>query len=336
MKKRFLTMAIGAMSLFALAACSNQSQDIATMKGGKVTVEDFYDEAKSQQANQQLVQNMIIYKVFEENYGKKVTEKEINAKFDETKKQYGDNFDQVLKQSGLSEKLLKDQIKQGLAFETGLKSHIKLTDEDLKTAWKSFHPEVEAQLIMTATEDDANAALKEINDDKKDFGAVAKEKSVDTSKDKEGKVKFDSQDQKIPAQVKQAAFELKDGEVSKVIPVQGQYGNTFYIVKMVKNQAKGNSMDPYKKQLEEIATQTKMSDQTFVNGVIKEELTKANVKIKDDAFKNVLAQYIQEDKKEDTKDSSKKEEKTSTSSTKEEKSSSSKEEEKTSESTEAK
>lgn len=293
MKKKLILAAASALSIFTLAACSKPtSEAIVTMKGGKITVEDFFDEAKTQATSQQLVQNMVVFKVMENAYGDKVTDKQIQEKYDETAKQYGDAFETVLKSSGLTEKTFKDQIKKSLAFEAGLKAHVKLTDEDLKAAWASFHPEVEAQIIMTASEDDANAALKEINDGK-DFAEVAKSTSTDTTtKNDGGKVKFDSQSTTIPAAVQTAAYALKDGEVSKVITVPGNYGNSFYIVKMIKNKAKGNSMDPYKKELEKIATNDKIQNSNFQTTVIKEELKKANVKVKDKAFDSALSQYL--------------------------------------------
>ncbi|WP_071130865.1 peptidylprolyl isomerase [Enterococcus timonensis] len=297
MKKKIILAVVSAASVLTLAACSSSSsQEIATMKGGKITVEDFYEEAKSQSTSQQIVQNMVIYKVFEEAYGDDVTDKEIQEKYDETADQYGDTFEDTLKTNGLTETSFKAQIKQSLAFEAGLRSHVEVTDDDLKTAWESFHPEVEAQIITTASEEDATAALTEITGGA-DFGDVAKEVSTDTTtKDDGGTIKFDSQDtDTVPADVQAAAFALEDGAVSEVITVTGQYANTFYLVKMVKNQAKGNSMDPYKDDLTEIATQTQMNDSTFVTSVIQEELKKANVKIKDSAFDEALSQYLTTD-----------------------------------------
>ncbi len=72
----------------------------------------------------------------------------------------GDSFDSQLKTAGYTEETFKDSIKQSLAFQEGLKKHIKLTDEDLKTAWKTFHPEVEAQIIQVASENDAKDVKK--------------------------------------------------------------------------------------------------------------------------------------------------------------------------------
>ena len=297
MKKKLILAAAGLFSIFALAACSNSSQDIATMKGGTVTVDDFFDQVKGSQESQQTVQRMIIYKVFEEKYGKDVTDKEVQKEFDQIKdqaKQQGTKIDDFLKQYGYTEKSYKAYIKQSLAFQAGLDAHIKITDEDLKAAWETFHPEVEAQIIQIGTEDEAKDLDKQLKDGG-DFAKIAKEKSLDTTtKEDGGKIKFDSQTATVPAAVKEAAFKLKDGEVSDVIQATDStgYQSTFYIVKMTKNKAKGNDMDPYKKELKEIATTAKKNDQAFTSEVIGDELKEANVKIKNDSFKDVLAGFI--------------------------------------------
>ena len=298
MKKKLILAAAGAMAVFSLAACSSGSKDIATMKGSTITVDDFYNQIKEQSTSQQAFSQMVIYKVFDEKYGDKVTDKAIQKKFDDAKKQVeaqGGKFSDALTQAGLTEKTFKKQLKQRAAYDAGLKAHLKITDEDLKTAWASFHPEVEAQIIQVASEDDAKAVKKEITDGG-DFAKIAKDKSTDAATKKDGgKIKFDSQSTTVPAEVKEAAFKLKDGEVSEPIAATNAqtYQTTYYVVKMTKNKAKGNDMKPYEKEIKKIAEETKLADQTFVSKVISDELKAANVKIKDDAFKNALAGYMQ-------------------------------------------
>ncbi|MGO3601664.1 MAG: peptidylprolyl isomerase, partial [Enterococcus faecalis] len=268
--------------------------DIATMKGGKITVEDFYNEAKKEQSNQSLVRNMIIYKVFENAYGDKVTDKQIDKEYDKQEKQLGDSFESQLKSAGYTKKSYKEYLKQSLAFQEGLKAHVKITDKDTKAAWDSFHPEVTARIIQASSEDEAKEIKKQL-DDKGDFAKIAKEKSQDaTTKKDGGEIKFDSQSTTVPAEVKEAAFKLKDGEVSDVVTVMDSstYQSSYYIVKMEKNSSKGNDMDKYKKELKQIAEDTKMADQTFSSEVIAKELKKANVKIKDDSFENILSDFL--------------------------------------------
>ncbi|TYQ99678.1 peptidylprolyl isomerase [Enterococcus faecium] len=293
MKKRFLALAI-VLGTGLLSGCTNAGEKTAvSYKGGTISEQEVMDSLKKMQGADSAVQQLIVYQVFEDKYGDDVSTKEIDSQYDQTKKQLGDSFDSQLKSAGYTEQTFKDSIKQSLAFQEGLKKHIKLTDEDLKTAWESFHPEVEAQIIQVASEDDAKD-VKKAADKGDDFSKLAKDKSTDTTtKEDGGKVKFDSTTTTVPAEVKEAAFKLKDGQVSDVITSTNAstYTTEYYVVKMVKNQNKGNDMDKYKDQLKDIATETKLSDNAFTTKVIGEELKDANVKIKDDAFENVLSAF---------------------------------------------
>ncbi|WP_267638076.1 peptidylprolyl isomerase [Enterococcus faecium] len=293
MKKRFLALAI-VLGTGLLSGCTNAGEKTAvSYKGGTISEQEEMDSLKKMQGADSAVQQLIVYQVFEDKYGDDVSTKEIDSQYDQTKKQLGDSFDSQLKSAGYTEQTFKDSIKQSLAFQEGLKKHIKLTDEDLKTAWESFHPEVEAQIIQVASEDDAKD-VKKAADKGDDFSKLAKDKSTDTTtKEDGGKVKFDSTTTTVPAEVKEAAFKLKDGQVSDVITSTNAstYTTEYYVVKMVKNQNKGNDMDKYKKELKEIATDTKLSDSTFQNKVIGEVLKDANVKIKDKDFENVLSTF---------------------------------------------
>lgn len=293
MKKRFLALAI-VLGTGLLSGCTNAGEKTAvSYKGGTISEQEVMDSLKKMQGADSAVQQLIVYQVFEDKYGDDVSTKEIDSQYDQTKKQLGDSFDSQLKSAGYTEQTFKDSIKQSLAFQEGLKKHIKLTDEDLKTAWESFHPEVEAQIIQVASEDDAKD-VKKAADKGDDFSKLAKDKSTDTTtKEDVGKVKFDSTTTTVPAEVKEAAFKLKDGQVSDVITSTNAstYTTEYYVVKMMKNQNKGNDMDKYKKELKEIATDTKLSDSTFQNKVIGEVLKDANVKIKDKDFENVLSTF---------------------------------------------
>ncbi|HGF7949995.1 TPA: peptidylprolyl isomerase [Enterococcus faecium] len=293
MKKRFLALAI-VLGAGLLSGCTNAGEKTAvSYKGGTISEQEVMDSLKKMQGADSTVQQLIVYQVFEDKYGDDVSTKEIDSQYDQTKKQLGDSFDSQLKTAGYTEETFKDSIKQSLAFQEGLKKHIKLTDEDLKTAWKTFHPEVEAQIIQVASENDAKD-VKKAADKGDDFSKLAKDKSTDTTtKEDGGKVKFDSTTTTVPTEVKEAAFKLKDGQVSDVITSTNTstYATEYYVVKMVKNQNKGNDMDKYKKELKEIATDTKLSDSTFQNKVIGEVLKDANVKIKDKDFENVLSTF---------------------------------------------
>lgn len=136
--------------------------------------------------------------------------------------------------------------------------------------------------------------MKKSADDGADFTKLAKEKSTDSdTKDDGGKVKFDSETKTIPNEVKEAAFKLKDGQISNVISATNTttYATDYYVVKMIKNQSKGDDMNKYKKELEQIATDTQVANRDFQKEIIAKVLKEENVKIKDDAFKAILSTF---------------------------------------------
>ncbi len=290
--KKSVLMVIAILGIGLLSACSTNAMDQTAVgfKGGKITEEEVFDSLKRMNGADTTVQKLIVYKVFENKYGNQISNKEINAEYEKTKKQLGEHFDSSLKALGYTEESYKKELKLGLAYNKGLESHVKVTDKELKTAWESFHPEVEVQIIKASSEDEAKA-LKKSADAGEDFTKLVKEKSTDTStKDDGGKIKFDSQTMNVSNEVKEAAFKLKDGEISDVITTTNTstYATDYYVVKMVKNQEKGNDMDKYKQELKKIAAQNQLTDNTFVTKVIGEELKEANVKVKDTTFKNAL------------------------------------------------
>ncbi|GMG70980.1 peptidylprolyl isomerase [Tetragenococcus halophilus] len=297
MKKKKMILSLACLlGVFGLAACSGGDSDtddeIATMKGDKITVGDFYDKAKTDQNSQQIVLDMIISQVFMEKYGDEVSDDEVNQQIKDT---FGDEdtLEQQLEASQMSRGELEETYKQSLALQEGLKDHVDLTDEDLKEAWDSYHPQVEAQLIAVNSEDDANDVKKQVDEDDADFGEIAQENSIAPSKDDDGKVNFDSTTpaEEVPDEVKEEAWGMDDGEITDPIAVESEYGSGYYILKMNKNQDKGDDMDEYKDEIQDVATDNKINDQEFTTKVIGEELQDANVKIKDEAFSDILTQF---------------------------------------------
>lgn len=325
--KKFKLAAVALLSMVTLAGCSG-GKDIVTMKGGKITDTQFFDELKKSATSSETLVNMIIQKITLDDYGKKVDQKEIDKQYAAYEEQNGGKkqFEALLKQNNMDAKQFKENIKQSLAFKEMLKSHIKITDADLKETWKTYHPQVETQIMSFDSKEDAEKALKKVNDGE-DFAKIAKSDSHDTTtKEDGGKVKFDSTATTepagvtVPAEVKEAAYKLEDGKVSDLITVQNQQtgADVYYIVKMVKNKQKGNDYKPYEKELKEIFEQTKMADATFQQEVIGEELDKANVKIKDNQYKDILTPYLpqKEVKTSDSKTSDSKSKSSSSSETK--------------------
>lgn len=296
--KKFISILAVSSGLVLFSACSTNPSDQAavTYKGGTISEQELVDHLKKIKGAETAVQDLIIFQIFEENYGDKITAEDVDKEYNASKEALGDSFDSQLKLAGYTTESYKEEIKKGLAYKEGLRANVELTDEDLKTAWENFHPEVEAQLIKVSSEDEAKEIKKSL-DEGGDFAKIAKEKSTDeATKEKGGEITFDSQSTSVPAEVKQVAFKLKNEEVSDVITATNSSTNAteYYLVKMVKQQEKGNDMSKYKDELEKIATETKIADPTFQQEAVRNELKKANVKIKDEDFKNVLSGLMTE------------------------------------------
>ena len=300
MKKKFVAGAVTLLSVVTLAACAKggSDKDIVTMKGDTITVGDFYDEIKNNQGAQQYLFQMTINKVFEKEYGSKVSDKDVEKKVDEQKKQLGEAFKSYLTQQGLTEETNKQQIRSNLLLEYAVDQAIskELTDEAYKKAFESYTPEITANVIKLDSEEKANEVLASVKAEGADFAQIAKENSTDAStKEKGGEIKFDSGTTTVPTRVKEAASKLDVNGISDVVIVPASQNNagSYYIVKVTKKEEKGSDWKKYEKRLKEILTAGRKNDANFIRSIIAKAMTNANIKVKDDAFKATFNQYMQ-------------------------------------------
>lgn len=300
MKKKFVAGAVTLLSVVALAACakSGSDKDIVTMKGDTITVGDFYDEIKYNQGAQQYLFQMTINKVFEKEYGSKVSDKDVEKKVDEQKKQLGEAFNSYLTQQGLTEETNKQQIRSNLLLEYAVDQAIskELTDEAYKKAFETYTPEITANVIKLDSEEKANEVLASVKAEGADFAQFAKENSTDAStKENGGEIKFDSGTTTVPTRVKEAASKLDVNGISDVVidPASQKSAGAYYIVKVTKKEEKGSDWKKYEKRLKEILTAERKNDANFIRSIIAKAMTNANIKVKDDAFKATFNQYMQ-------------------------------------------
>ena len=300
MKKKFVAGAVTLLSVVTLAACAKggSDKDIVTMKGDTITVGDFYDEIKNNQGAQQYLFQMTINKVFEKEYGSKVSDKDVEKKVDEQKKQLGEAFKSYLTQQGLTEETNKQQIRSNLLLEYAVDQAIskELTDEAYKKAFESYTPEITANVIKVDSEEKANEVLASVKAEGADFAQIAKENSTDAStKEKGGEIKFDSGTTTVPTRVKEAASKLDVNGISDVVidPASQKSAGAYYIVKVTKKEEKGSDWKKYEKRLKEILTAGRKNDANFIRSIIAKAMSNANIKVKDDAFKATFNQYMQ-------------------------------------------
>ncbi|MBA2796034.1 peptidylprolyl isomerase PrsA [Streptococcus porcinus] len=287
----FVTLA----SVMTLAACSstNDSTKVVTMKGDTITVTDFYKEAKTSTAAQQSMLSLIMSRVFEQEYGKKVSDKKVEESYNKTAKQYGSSFSDALGQAGLTTETYKKQIRTTMLVEYAVKQEAKkeLTEANYKKAFESYSPEMTTQVIIMDDEAKAKKVLEEVKAEGADFSKIAKENTVESAKKID--FTFDSAGTDLPSDVISAAGKLNEGAKSELLTVMdpSTYQKKYYIVNMVKKSEKKSDWKEYKKRLTEIIMKSKENDTAFQNKVISKTLDKANVKIKDKAFANILSQF---------------------------------------------
>ncbi|MGT2715546.1 peptidylprolyl isomerase [Streptococcus respiraculi] len=292
----------GAVTLFAavtLAACSNGSnKDIVTMKGNTINVSEFYERVKTNQQAQQVLLSMVISDVFEEQYGKEVSSKDVDKAYDEISKKLGNSFAPALSSAGLTEETYRQQIRTNKLVEFAVKEKAEkeLTDDAYKAAYDAYTPEVTAQIIKLADEAKANEILAQAQAEGADFAQLAKDNSTDAeTKANGGTVKFDSTSTTVPNEVKTAVFALNNDQVGASVVKSVNLSNyqvSYYVVKLNSKSEKAADWKEYKDILKDSFIKSKQADATYVKNVISEVFKKANVKVKDQAFQGILSQYI--------------------------------------------
>ncbi|MDG3131787.1 peptidylprolyl isomerase PrsA [Streptococcus suis] len=303
--KKNKKMILGAVTLLAtmtLAACSNAAdKDIITMKGNTISVSEFYEKVKTNAQAQQVLLSMIISDVFEEQYGDKVSSKEVDEAYEKMSSQYGDSFATALSSAGFTTETYKAQVRTNKLVEYAVKqaAEKELNDDAYKAAYDAYTPEVTARIIKLADEAKAKEVLAAAQAEGADFAQLAKDNSTDTAtKENGGEIKFDSTSTTVPAEVQSAVFALDAGQVGAtvvtVVDIKS-YTTSYYVVKLEAKSEKSAKWEDYKDKLKDIILAQKQNDATFVANVLKEALQKANVKVKDPAFQNLLSQYVTTD-----------------------------------------
>lgn len=285
-KKVGVVLGVAGLSL-TLAACSSD-KTVVSYKGGKITQTEFYNELKKSSSGQSTLANMIIERSLQEQYGDKLSTKKVNKEFNNYKKQYGEQFDSVLTQNGLTQASFKKNIKTNMLTEIALKDLKKISTKQEQKAFKSYEPKVTVQHILVEKEATAKTIIAEL-DKGTSFASLAKKYSTDTAtKSDAGKLPaFDNTDTTLDSTFKEAAFKLKQGEYTKTA-VKTEYG--YHVIKMIKRPAKG-TLKERKAEIDKQIYASWLQDSTVMQNVIAKVLKKSDPSIKDSDLKGVLAQY---------------------------------------------
>lgn len=279
MKKWFISLTLAA-GVLGLTACSGGGSDvIVESKAGDITKDELY-EAMKEQVGEQALQELLYIKVLSDKY--KVTDKELDAKLDEIKKQAGENFEMLLLQNNLKdEDELKEILKPQLLIEKAGLKEVKVTEKEIQKYYDDLKPEIKASHILVADEKTANEVKSKLDAGGK-FEDLAKEYSTDPgSKDKGGDLDWFGQGAMVK-EFEDAAYALKVNEISA--PVESQHG--WHVIKLTDKKAK----KPLKDQKDKITKEVKLAklDPETIQKIISKEMDAAKVKIKDKDLKGIL------------------------------------------------
>ena len=279
----------------SLAACASGTGggDVAAVNGQKITRADFDKKLEGSPASRQVLTQMVQQALIDQYARDKkveVSDADIDAKEKDIKAKYpAGQFEQILKQQGLTEADVRQILKQQIVLEKAVAPQIKVSDADIKAYFDKNHAvfdkpaQVRARHILVADAKIANDVLAKLKAGGS-WDALAKQYSTDPStKDKGGELGFFGRGQMVPT-FQDAAFGAKVGQI--VGPVKSPFG--FHIIQVEeKKPATKATFASTKDQIKAQLTQQQQAQQIPV--FMQSLRTGAKIDVYDDRYKDALA-----------------------------------------------
>ena len=286
--------AIGTAALcVSLAACSNGGGGkIAAVNGQAISRADLDHKLESSQAAKQTLNQLVQASLIDQYARDKkvdISQTDIDKKETETKAKFPPGqFEQILKQQGLTEQDVQAILKQQLVLEKAVAPQVHVSDSDVKAYFDKNHTlfdkpdQVRARHILVADSNTANTVLAKLKSGGS-WDALAKQYSTDpSSKDKGGELGFFGRGQMV-APFQEAAFTAKVGQI--VGPVKSPFGYHIIQVEEKKPALKASfasTKDQIKQQL------TQQQEQQQVPVFMQQLRSSAKIEVYDDRYKDLF------------------------------------------------
>ena len=296
MNKKIAVAGATLLSIIALAACMHKSDVLVSMKTGDITSEKFFAEIKSNPTVQTLLSNEVISTALEDKYSDKVTSDDVEKEYAKMKEQYGDQFQSALVSAGLNEDTYKAQLRSTLLLDYAVKTAAEqeLKDADYEEAFKSYTPTMTVKFVKTKTKDEAKTVVEELKKETAVDTLVAKYGTLSKADQKTGELTFDSTTKDVEPELLAQITPMEVNKVSEPIAITDRktYETVYYVVKVTKKDAKKESWKDYEAILKDYIINKKASDKNYAKQVVAELLKEYKVEVKDEAFRNVIEQYL--------------------------------------------
>jgi foldase protein PrsA len=286
--------AIGAAAFcVSHAACSNSGGGaIASVYNQTISRADFDKKLESTPTGKQVLAQMIqqdLIDQYAQNNHITVSQADIDKQENDIKSKYGPGqFEQVLKNQGLTEQDVQNIVKERLVLNKAVAPQVHVSDSDVKAYFDKNHAlfdkpaQVRARHILVADPKTAQTVLAKLKAGGS-WDALAKQYSTDPStKDKGGELGWFGRGQMVP-QFQDAAFAAKVGQI--VGPVKSPFG--YHIIQVEeKRPATKATLAAVQGQIRDQLTQQQESAQvpTFLNQL----RSTASIQINDDRYKDLF------------------------------------------------
>ena len=296
MNKKIAVAGATLLSIVTFAACAHKSDVLVSMKTGDITSEKFFTEIKSNPTVQTLLSNKVISTALEDKYSDKVTSDDVEKEYEKMKEQYEDQFQSALVSAGLTEDTYKAQLRSTLLLDYAVKTAAEqeLKDADYEEAFKSYTPNMTVKFVKTKTKDEAKTVVDELKKETAVDTLVAKYGTLSKADQKTGELTFDSTTKDVEPELLAQITPMEVNKVSEPIAITDRktYETVYYIVKVTKKDAKKETWKDYESILKDYIINKKSSDKNYAKQVVSELLKEYKVEVKDEAFKNVIEQYL--------------------------------------------
>lgn len=296
MNKKIAVAGATLLSIVTFAACAHKTDVLVSMKTGDITSEKFFTEIKSNPTVQTLLSNKVISTALEDKYSDKVTSDDVEKEYAKMKEQYGDQFQSALVSAGLTEDTYKAQLRSTLLLDYAVKTAAEqeLKDADYEEAFKSYTPNMTVKFVKTKTKDEAKTVVDELKKETAVDTLVAKYGTLSKADQKTGELTFDSTTKDVEPELLAQITPMEVNKVSEPIAITDRktYETVYYIVKVTKKDSKKETWKDYESILKDYIINKKSSDKNYAKQVVSELLKEYKVEVKDEAFKNVIEQYL--------------------------------------------